>query len=59
MTINDIELQENIRRVHSYEGRLDELTRDGKAGNLEDALTIIELAAREARRRLRKLCASR
>lgn len=54
--MNDLELEEHIRLVHKYDGKIDHLTREGMVGNLDDALFLIQMAARDARRRLRKVC---
>jgi len=55
MTGNDLDLATEIRRLLNYSGKLNHLIRERMFGNLEDALLIIQLAAREARRRLRKM----
>lgn len=56
---NDSELTEDVIRIESMAGKLDKLLRERQFGSAQDAFAIIELAAGDARRRLRKVCASR
>jgi hypothetical protein len=56
--MNDIDLCEQMLRIRRYAETLQELERDNRRIALEKALDVIETAAREGRRTLRKLCAS-
>lgn len=55
MTINDLEVNELIRKIHSEGKNLDMYMRDGKEMDLVRALSLIEYASKEAQKRLNKI----
>ena len=59
MTINDLELEEHHRIIRRLEMDLDRLMRDGQYGSLEDAYALLEVQARYAKRRVRRLANER
>jgi len=56
---NDMQLEEHHRVVRRLDSEIDRLLRDKQYGSLDDAYWLISRQALQARRRLRKLCASR
>lgn len=58
MIENDLALEEEIRRMLRQHDHVNKLLRERQFGSLEDVLTIIEISARDARRRLRELCSA-
>ena len=55
MTINDIELNEHLTKIHRFHNHLDRQTRDGLEGALFLSLMEIEEAAKKAQERLNKI----
>lgn len=57
MNLNDpeLELQVQIRIIDRAQAQINLLLRDGRSGELEDCLSMIEFAARDARRRVREM----
>jgi hypothetical protein len=55
MTLNDLEVNEQVRELHRAASRLDYLAREGQEGELFRELSIIENAARKAQWRLNDL----
>lgn len=53
---NHPDLPTDINRMEQVAGKVAKLIRERQYGSAEGALTIVELAARDARRQLRKLC---
>lgn len=54
----DVVLEEHHRIVRRLDSQLDKMLREKQYGSLDDAYWLISRQALEARRRLRKLCAS-
>jgi hypothetical protein len=55
MTINDLELNAELVKIHHKASSLNSLTREGKEHALFMALSDLEMAAREAQCRLNKM----